>query len=482
MVVHQDDVLLALQSNLIAACHNWRQTRSYAPSLTKRSEGWTEKWGDASVQEENDCWKTEQEAAGQICATAHPLVPVTLFQYRPAWIEQLALGVANVPFTVVNTTHAVTEVTGPLPYIRELQPNLAPVLTGRGHMDGSPGNAILQYLSQQRGIDLDEPLHNGSKELEGLSKLFANLIENKLQNSLFSLRYQDWEAWDQIYRPQCLQAASGTSTTTTALRWLRFPGWWQAWSERVHMLSMLSHDTQSMTIEQAVQQARDAYQVLEAQLEHHQPGPAGQLYLLGTAKPVTADLLLWDHLMQALMDVHLVVVLADFPVLCRYVQRIWDKYFVVADAAGTDDRSPEEWKEWNALENARNAFAQLPLLQPPKKDESHTFREAVELMEQLSVRAHDLQESVALAKEVRGREEQLRSKHVPFYTWHRWRMGDDLYPTPAVKPKQPDATSDREEEMKKEFRRNDEAWVTGVGVVTALTAAMFLVASSQGGE
>jgi hypothetical protein len=426
----------------------------------------------------------EQESVQHICATVHPLVPVTLFQYRPAWTEQLALRVANVPYTVVNTPYAVMEAVGPLPYIRELQPNLPPVLTGRGHLDGSPGNAILQYLRKERGIDLDEPLRTGgSKNLEGMSKLYANLIENKLQNALCALRYQDWEAWDQIYRPQCLQAASGTNKSSSG--WLRFPGWFSAWSERVHMCSMLSHDTRSLTTEQAVQQVREAYQVLEEEMKKHPPTSAGHLNLLGTVKPVTVDLLLWDHLMQALVDVHLVLVLADFPVLCRYVQQIWDKYFAAAAAAVTDkdERRPAEWKEWNVQENARNAFAQLPLLQAQTqmKKEPHTFRKAVELMEQLSVRTHDLHESVALAKEVRGREEQMRSRSkAPFYTWYRWRMGDELFPTPVAQPKQRDATTDRDEEMKKEFRRNDEVWMTGVGVVTALTAVMFLVSSSQG--
>jgi hypothetical protein len=349
MVVQQDDIWLAFQSNLIAACHNWRQTRLYSPSLGKRSEGWTEKWGSSSSEEttttssSSSCWKMEQESVQHICATVHPLVPVTLFQYRPAWTEQLALRVANVPYTVVNTPYAVTEAVGPLPYLRELQPNLPPRMTGRGNIDGTTrGNAILQYLQQERGIDLDEPLRNGkSKDLQAMSQLYTNLIQNKLQNALCALRYQDGEAWDQVYRPQCLQAAGGSNTLASS--WLRFPGWYQAWSERVHMCSMLSHDTRSLTTEQAVQQVRDVYRVLEEAMETHSPSSAGHLHLLGTVKPVTVDLLLWDHLMQALMDVHLVVVLADFPVLCRYVQQIWDKYFAArrSGKSGTCKKTPE---------------------------------------------------------------------------------------------------------------------------------------------
>jgi hypothetical protein len=496
MVVHQhqDDIWLALQSNLISACHNWRQTRLYSPSLSKRTEGWTEKWGSSSetTSPSSECWKMEEESVQHICATVHPnQTPITLFQYRPAWTEQLALRVANAPYTVVNHQYAVTEMTGPLPYLRELQPNLPPVLTGRGQADGSTGNAILQYLQKERGIDLDEPLHNGSKDLEAMSKLYTNLIQSKLQNALCALRYQDWEAWDQVYRPQCVQAAaatSGSNNSSSGWSWLQFPGWWQAWSERAHMRSMLSHDTRSLTTEQAVQQVREVYAVLEEEMAKHNPPPTPtsdgadadkvRLHLLGTVKPVMVDLMLWDHLMQALMDVHLVMVLADFPMLCRYIQQIWDKYFAATD---TDT----EWKEWNVQENARNAFAQLPLLeaQAQKEKEPHTFRQAVDLMEQLSVRTHDLHESVTLAKEVRVRQEQMRSarKVPPFYTWYRWRMGDELFPTPVAQSAQREATGDRQDdEMKKEFRRNDEVWMTGVGVVTALTAVMFLVSSSQG--
>lgn len=468
----QGDVSLTLSCNLITAFHNWRLDRSYNPSLTKRSEGWTEKWGPSTegVDVSADCWQMEHESVALICSTAYPQVPITIFQYRPAWMEQLALRVANIPFTVVNTAHAVTEATGPLPCLRELQPAQDPVLTGRALPDGSAGNAIITYIAQSRGVDLDVHLQ-ASKKLQAQSKLYANLIQQSLEPALNILRYQDWEAWHQVYRSQCLHASTGVETNSF---WLRLPGWWQTWSERVQHKASLSIDARSRTNEQAVQQAHDAYQVLEDRLQSQEATLEGDSYLLGSPKPTTVDLLLWDHLMQALTDVHLVVVLADFPVLCRYVQRIWDRHFTM-----TGEHSPEEWKLWNAQENSRNAFVQLPMLSKKSKDdESQSFQDALELMEQLSVRTHDLHESVELAKLVRSRENALRPRYRPFHTWNRWRLGDQLYPT-RERPQHADATSGREEEMKKEFRRNDEVWMTSVGVVTFLTAVTFAISAGS---
>lgn len=470
-MANQGDVSLALSSSLSTSFHNWRQGRSYTPTLTKRSEGWTERWGHTSDDvADADCWTLEQDSAQHIFATAYPVVPITLFQYRPAWREQLALTVCNLPYTVVNTTHAVTEATGQLPALRELQPNLPPVLTGRTHVDGTPGNAIMDYLAKERGIDLDTHLR-GSKELLADSKLYTNLIQKTLEPALCALRYQDWEAWGQVYRPQCLHASTGISECSF---WSRLPGWWQAWSERIHNKSTLSLEMRSLNSEQVVQQVLEAYKVLEEQLQSQQATVKGDSYLLGTPKPQKVDLLLWDHLMQALTDVHLIVILADFPALCRYVQRIWDRYFTCPTAIKV-----AEWQTWNAQENARNAFSQLPMLPKDVSEENPSFRNAVQLMEQLSVQTHDLHESLTLAKGVRSTKDEMRPKYRPFHTWHRWRMGDQMHPVREKPQERGDATAARDEEMKKEFKRNDEVWMTGVAAVSVAAAASFLFATTQ---
>jgi len=191
--------------------------------------------------------------------------------------------------------------------------------------------------------------------------------------------------------------------------------------------------------------------------------------------------------MHELTDVHGVVVLADFPKLCSYVQCIWDTYFDKDQADSPPNfvggRDAASWTHWNSVENARNAFGRLPFDRTYSKLlENGRFAHALQLMEQLSLQRHDLREQLLLVQETREshskRSASTSRSRRPFYTWYRWRMGDTLTNVKPARSKQASGVNRHEEKMKRDYRRNDELWLI---TVIAATASSILAFGFAGG-
>ena len=393
-----------------------------------------------------------------------PEIPLVILQYRPAWLEQLVLRIAGIPHVVVNSTYASHESTGPLPALRDLHTTVSthssladaaaptttttiPILVGRrqprirmgkgeesdtnkgtvlvgGVLSSYPAamtqeNSILEYLKQQKGVDIDAHLKSSSgkdddsfKSKQTLSKLLSLLITIKLHKCLMVLRYEDRNAWDQIYRMQCLHSSKGKSQSSTDSSTKNTPknlssrlptmrGLYQAWSERVMARKALrvGNGSKEVSVDEAKAEARKAYEILEQQLTQIERGR----YLVGTEQPAMVDALLWDHLAEALCDVNLVLVLADFPKLIQFFQRIYDAYFV--DMSNTAAQTVS-WSMWNKHQNYKNHFQQIPLEADMIKEkyDAKKIKHALELMQTLSVRDHDLLEVLKVGRETRSRE------------------------------------------------------------------------------
>ncbi len=288
-----------------------------------------------------------------------PEIEVAIFQYRPAWFEQLVLHMAGIPFTVYNSPYGATESTGPLPFLRDLRQGHAPILVGRKQFFRSDfDSSIIDYLLNVRQVESD--VVRGSNEEKALSQLYANLLTTKLHTALLVLRYDDEDAWNQFYRRQCLHAASAKQS------WV-LGSWFSVWSERTvsqHQLGPFR-----CTIPQALTEVRRCYEILDIQLSLNQ-------FILGGSKPTFVDALLFDHLANALCDVHLVGVLPDFPNLAKFFDKIYDQYFSKGD---------DTWMLWNRSENRRNAFMQVP----SRSMHSLKFKESLELI-------HDLMQALSL--------------------------------------------------------------------------------------
>jgi hypothetical protein len=422
---------LLLQSSIALAISNLDSSRARSVSLEKRRVGWTEEWGKYNF--DTGCQAGNSHDQESQVLLPYPQLPVTLFQYRPAWFEQLVLHLAKIPHIVVNSPYPATEATGPLPCLREKC-----VLVGRQNpvaeeSSNNHFNDILEYLRTREGWSVDGEL-KGDISLQNRAHLFQSLVLHQLTPALHVLRFLDPDAWQQVYRPQYVQASRGGSL-------LPFGAWFHAWSQRVVASKMLSR---TWTIGKAKTVVKEAYAVLDLELK------TTSTYLLGTVQPTTVDALLWAHISEALCDVHLVTILADYPHLVKFFQSIYQTYFRVI--------SDEDWRTWNMRQNTSNPFQHIPL--EPQELATSTYHNAFELMQSLSIHQHDLQESLILTRETRASEIKPTPKRK--YTFHRWRLGDDLSSS------SPNEESPAHKKWREEHKSHDELWISCVLGITAL--------------
>jgi hypothetical protein len=468
------DFWLAME-RFVDVTRNWDLNRRYTACLAERTEGFTERFGanminnnPATTAMDDAWWREETESAcDSIYATEHPHQMIRLVQYRPAWLEQLALRIACIPHVVVNSQYAVTEAVGPLPLLQDYSRDF-PAMTGRrlsqrpsgeewtrGFLTAT-GNSILDYLESYHALDLDKPLKEealGERMVQSIA--YKALIQHSLAPCLVVVQFKDEDSWSHIGRDRCIEAGGGNPFS-----------FFQARSERIFELSRLSTEYRTSSLTEMILQARTAYQVFEHVLQQQQT----DYFMLGTLSPTLVDVLLWDHLMHALADIHLVLVLADFPSLIAFVQRVWDNFF--ADTK-TD---AEPWEHWNKEQNEINAFCKIPSLTGAKKRGAQSpqgFQHAVDLMEHLSVRERHLSESVAATKEARSLEVVgTKKRFQPFSTWHRWRMGGQLYPPKDQSRHVAARPGEQDEKIRGDDRTHDEMWIAAVATVTILLVGL----------
>lgn len=222
------------------------------------------------------------------------------------------------------------------------------------------------------------------------------------------------------------------------------------------------------------------------------------IYLLGTDKPCWVDAYLFAHLMDALSDVHLVVVLATFPRLLQYVQGMYREFFDNASSLEAD------WRKWNQIQNQINAFQQIPTMESKnsQKVAAVPFKDAVDLMQSLSLRNHELQKVLDATKAKRDAEPWPVRRDPTDSLLYRWRMGEDVEGTPkkggattakTTKPSSSNGGGGNESEnpIRKKFLReqirNDQLWISGVAgasivAILLLQGGGSTSSSSGGGE
>jgi hypothetical protein len=477
----------ALQSKVSNALQNWNLHRPYTARLDHRIPGFTEEW--ETLPDSDQPTAEEDATVSKLRSAQYPDPPkccVRLFQYRPAWLEQLVLRVAGVEHVVFNSPFAVTEATGPLPYLQDFNGEgskdanpLCPAMIGReqAKVRSTSENAILEYLKSHRNIDLDSVLVTDDQVQQ--SALYAAILRDSLAPSLFSLRYHaDPVAWNQVYRHQCIRATSGSSNI-----WSNKPilAMWQAWSEKIRAVSSLPPSIRSQPKESILATARQTYAIFERHIQYQQS--SSKNYLLGTEKPTMVDCLLWDHLMQAMADIHLVVVLADFPGLLKFSQHIWDTYAFGSAIDGTfPGSSCSSTLVWNLEENVCNAFAEIPFI--PTRRKSDDYDSALDQMEKIAVPYLDLRKVLVLVKNRRAESLQWVHRHQSFATWHSWRMGDGFFPHKKLASKNkaiPNTVhTSAEDQVRRQYQRNDEIWMASVSAATILAMLSFGLAGFTG--
>jgi hypothetical protein len=251
----------------------------------------------------------------------------------------------------------------------------------------------------------------------------------------------------------------------------------------------------------AMEIASAYYTILEKKLVPSSESP----YFFGTDKPSYFDAVLFSHLAEALCDVHLILVLANHTRLVRYFQRMYDTYFGVGYAVLFEQHtrsSDVDWITHNNHANARNAFHQIPETIPSKKDispENIGMSHAIQLMQQLAVHCHQLDEALKDAAKSRlesGEYNVMMNNHRPIgSTLYKWCMGfwdrnaqtnvdSKDYGKEETTATSQDKNDDMKhkwkeqmERMERDKRSNDESWV--MGVIVAVFATVLVSASSR---
>ena len=529
---------ILIQSMISNGIYNLDSTRFQKASLDTRSEGWTEIWGGKEEQQQEQTMQDEKEEESKEndddnkpvvpaerivlvfedttnsmwAEVDDPSINVLLTQYRPAWLEQMVLKMANIPYIVVNSTHHCNEATGQLPYLtdysacttttgnqqqKKQQQSKLPMLIGRHHpsnlIERHHKNSILTYLKEYRNVDIDE-MGLTTDHQRALSQSFLSLIQTDLQNCLLYLRYEDHDAWEQVYRKQYIQAScpkhhyyynqqqQGKGTDVNVNWFLQLRGRYQAMTERtVERRRLIEYTRNSMNIDDVVERAKDVYQALERQLiaaaNQDTTITSKEKYLLGTDRPAFVDAVLFAHVADALCDVHLVVVLSSYPNLVQYFQDMYQKYFSTIQKTKTNKRSVSCWDEWNERQNVENAFQQIPILAENQISKHSTFKDAIDLMHSLSLQKQELKEVLGAIKAKRDDEGWPEHRKHTDSLLYRWCMGGDMEKVSSKTPAEKEENPIRKKLLRDQIR-NDQRWISGVAAAS-LVAVLLLQAGGS---
>ena len=493
---------------LATGIYNLDSKRFQKASLNTRVEGWTETWGNKEENEEvtneeetttsdadvktkskSDTIGTEidDRSVSILLSTPHPQLPIVLTQHRPAWLEQMVLRIAGIPHIVINSKYISNEATGQLPYLSDCIPSKPPILVGRDHPTNletnttTSNNSILAYLQDYRDVDLDRQASLTSDTQRGLSRCFQMMIHSELSNIMLYLRYEDSDSsWEQVYRKQYIEASNiiipnKEPLSTNEIRknsWvMQLRGRLQASMERaVERKRLLGFDGEKNSIKKLLQRANDAYSTLDNQLSETNKNTTKQNYLLGTERPALVDVLLWAHLAEALCDVHLVVLLASHPNLVKYFQHMYRTYFSTSDEKC-------DWKDWNEQQNLNNAFQKIPTLGKPKQTQASAFKDAVDLMQKLSLQKQELIEVLGAVKAKRMADPLPKPRQPTSSVMYRYCMGSE-----SLKNKKNQTPTEKEQnpirqKLMRDQVRNDQMWISGIVGVSAVVILLI-----QGGN
>lgn len=427
MVWSSSDLSTILKSILAESLTNVSSTNPNTPSRHVKKEGWTEVFGipESSTSTSN----------------ANAANNVQIIQYRTDWASQLILRMRHIPHTVMNTPYLSNHTTGAYPQYRNLSEQT---------IIGSTG--ILPHFVEKY-LDMG----SSRSDTDTFDIQCVSSVVQELNLILKALRYGDNDAWENIYRHQCIQASlhhqnnraeassanarngtgTGTYTENSSSSFHVHPhASFQAWAERSVNLkesrvgagNYLRHkhaflwdkSTKDLNKDVAIKMATVRYKTLDAKMMtmrrklKSNGDAASDGAGAGYAGTLTsADVLLFAHLAEALCDLNLVSVLAECNNLIAFFQNVYEKYFGkgYAPAYQNEKKSENEnensidvsWIKTNNTQNALNQFNRLPLneFQVIQKISKVTgeggsgYQDAIKIMQSVAMHCRDLQEVLA---------------------------------------------------------------------------------------
>mmetsp|Transcript_14690 Transcript_14690/g.27606 ORF Transcript_14690/g.27606 Transcript_14690/m.27606 type:complete len:600 (+) Transcript_14690:89-1888(+) len=504
---------LHIQSIIADALTNVSSSNPNTTSQHVRKEAWTEVFGNLHLQKQNQVASIKDDTSSTPLDHIRDVSnrsDIELLQYRMAWEVQLLLRHYTIPHTVMNSPYLSNQCTGALPQLRHISSQRM-----IGNCD------ILPLLVKELN------LHNHLNEQQHTEvTVLCSLLYR--QNTLMrALRYGDFNAWEQVHRERSIQACvhhshpilwkngntSDLSGNKNGNGNINIGGgggggdvrggsggmtsWWtfgngfarlQAWAERCvylnqivldsSMTTMNNHDNTHDPTERIKSLAREGYKALDCKLKQN----GGVSLILqqqqqqqqqhdrdndgsNDVKLTIADIQLFGHLAEALCDIHLVTIVAEYEHLVAFYQRIYEKYFgkgylkkCISDhyekhtSCGKQNRLSEDqlireqyqWIKDNDLVNASNQFNHVPL-----KDDcgpmgwrfkmgggsvgggGGEFMDAIKIMQEVAVHCRDLKEVLLDMKLQKDKEETLVAKDSmgkdAGSLFRKWRMGGDIF-------------------------------------------------------
>jgi len=386
---------------------------------------------------------------------------------------------------------------------------------------------------------------------------YQSLIEHTLQPILYSLRYADQNSWEQIYRHQCINATLDPNGLTdndgeegdkkskkgnhdNKGKFFNIFSWYQAWSERTTNITYLTlsrngvlssssgaSSSYGLNVSKAIKQAKQAYQSIETKLQQ-----GNGTYLLNTTKPTLVDVYLFAHLCEALCDVHLVLVLGEYPCIVAFFQQFYEEYFGTKKGIKSQGEGENDWITWNNNMNSVNQFNRIPMggrVVSVGEDNKKKYQDALRMMQSLALHCHDLREALAdvslqrreekeeaealstaafTAASEKGSEGVVFTKRAAGWMFHRMRMEGNLYSglnessssqknkkkfgsTAGGQKKEDDGETNQEEDdditkknrahmdkIRRDNKKNDELWMSTVFIGSILAFAVAAAKSS----
>lgn len=460
-------------------------------------------------------------------ANVHPAIKNTpairIHQHRPSFSIQLLLRLTGTPHLVFNSPSAFDESNGPLPTVTDLE---CKATAGSTLCPNRISGCLNYLLCRQRSSSEDFKFQSADDiiDLVQLSKQQkvdrTTLISQCHELSLIqkSLKYGHKSTWEGLYKKQSMTArlypnGNPNEMETIGLKYphiklgLGIFTWFHIWAESIiarkeiasDSLGRLLLDTDSgsigdeeVDITKAVALSRQAYNTLNWKL-----GQSATGNLLETEKLSLVDILLFDHLAEALCNVHLVTVIADYDRLVEFFQTTYEKYFG-KQYLQTKSQSQSQWIKWNDNVNALNQFNRIPFNDVEKKIrdnlQNEGYQDAFKIMQSMALHCRDLKGLLADAAQLRKQEEKIYGEDsVPKSIKGRWlqilRLGGEMNVNQlktgersSTEKNKDDGIANKNNELLKEALRkakqNDELWISA----TLCAAILSLVMSLSAGE
>lgn len=243
----------------------------------------------------------------------HPLI---LLQFRPAFALQLYLRFVRAPYVVRNLEYPFIETAGRLPVL----------------IDGQfiiPEDDALAYLREHypSTLDLDNKL-SGAKRAQVAA--FHALVSEKLAPALGASRYRDERNFVQNVRLVILRAT-------------RFP-LGPTWASAERRRGMAEQRWRGLVeggvgLGELLARARVVYRELDNWL-----GASTGDFFFGR-EPTSFDACLFGHLVEALADVNVLVIVTTFGNLMRFFRRLADEFFEVGTAAAASSAEQQQHQQ-----------------------------------------------------------------------------------------------------------------------------------------